>query len=209
MSYHSAGTINGSTLEDITGIADMTVSWQNLNDFTIGDLSAIEPYLNELGLSQQECDPFILPPIHQDNPSLLHDATDQILPSSCFPYLGPQYSTFSIDMQPSPFPFTEQNQQTHDIVLEQPQQPQNQELLTKKPVSVLPSAGLSYRLEGNAQLQKPLQRSLEIPSTSVDGLGSGTNMGALVIAEQADGQSETGNQILVTVETDNTHVSEL
>lgn len=164
----------------------MTFCWHN--GFTSEDLSTVGPYLHELGLYQQHCNPLILPPIHQDNLSLPHDPTDPILPSSCYTNLAPfQSSTLSIDMQLSHFPFVEQYQQTHDVLV--PQQTQIQDISTKKAASLLLRAGLSYKSHGNAQLQNPLQRSLEIPrGTSVDGFDSDVATGALLqsIAEQVD-----------------------
>lgn len=90
-------------------------------------------------------------------------------------------------MQLSHFPFVEQYQQTHDVLV--PQQTQIQDISTKKAASLLLRAGLSYKSHGNAQLQNPLQRSLEIPrGTSVDGFDSDVATGALLqsIAEQVD-----------------------
>lgn len=172
MSYDIGRTLGGNTLDDIMTkylpFADIPFCRQNLNGFNTDHLSTPEPYLHEVGSYPNHCNAFIPPPIDQDNPSLLHDETDLILPPSGVTKLAEvpsDSSNFFINVQLSPLQLTDPYPQTHDTFLD----PQTHMLQGQEPSSqkftpaLLPNAGISYHLNGSARLN-PSQRT-EIPGS--------------------------------------------
>ena len=208
MSYYTGRTLWGSTVDDLMTkclpSADIPFCWQNLNGFSTDHLSTPEPYSHEVGSYQTHCNAFIPPPIDQDNPILLPDETDLILPPSVFTKLADipsDSSNFSIHMQ-----LTDSYPQSHDTFLD----PQTHILQRQEPSyqkftpALLPNAGLSYQLNGTAHLN-PLLRTEISGSILLDNFDPQGVVGAFV----PNPQRETAqmNPVLATTETHNIDMS--